>query len=320
MKKTLLIIAVIVFSVTLTACNQNTKQQYKVSTSNKLEIYTTVFAFQSFAKDIGGKYVNVQSLYPPGADTHSYEPTQRNMIDIAKSDLFIYSSEDMDPVAKKIASSITNEQLKLPVADAINHEELLATGDHNHEHGDEHKHEHEEEAGKDPHVWLDPKLNKQFTKAIKDELVAKDPKHSAYYEKNYRKLNKDIDQIDRQLKTITTNPKRDTVIISHDSIGYLARRYNFNQVGVTGMNNEDPSQQELMEIIKHVKETQQPYLLYEQNISSKITDVIKKETNTTPVPFNNLTTLAPEDKDNNDVSYQSIMHQNIDSLDKALNN
>ncbi|MGS0652483.1 metal ABC transporter solute-binding protein, Zn/Mn family, partial [Staphylococcus arlettae] len=116
---------------------------------------------------------------------------------------------------------------------------------------------------------------------------------------NYRKLNKDIDQIDRQLKTITTNPKRDTVIISHDSIGYLARRYNFNQVGVTGMNNEDPSQQELMEIIKHVKETQQPYLLYEQNISSKITDVIKKETNTTPVPFNNLTTLAPEDKDNN---------------------
>src|SRR5699024_399399 len=240
--------------------------------------------------------------------------------DIAKSDLFIYSSEDMDPVAKKIASSITNEQLKLPVADAINHEELLATGDHNHEHGDEHKHEHEEEAGKDPHVWLDPKLNKQFTKTIKDELVAKDPKHSAYYEKNYRKLNKDIDQIDRQLKTITTNPKRDTVIISHDSIGYLARRYNFNQVGVTGMNNEDPSQQELMEIIKHVKETQQPYLLYEQNISSKITDVIKKETNTTPVPFNNLTTLAPEDKDNNNVSYQSIMHQNIDSLDKALNN
>lgn len=320
MKKTLLIIAVIVFSVTLTACNQNTKQKYKVSTSNKLEIYTTVFAFQSFAKDIGGKYVNVQSLYPPGADTHSYEPTQRNMIDIAKSDLFIYSSEDMDPVAKKIASSITNEQLKLPVADAINHEELLATGDHNHEHGDEHKHEHEEETGKDPHVWLDPKLNKQFTKTIKDELVAKDPKHSAYYEKNYRKLNKDIDQIDRQLKTITTNPKRDTVIISHDSIGYLARRYNFNQVGVTGMNNEDPSQQELMEIIKHVKETQQPYLLYEQNISSKITDVIKKETNTTPVPFNNLTTLAPEDKDNNDVSYQSIMHQNIDSLDKALNN
>lgn len=317
MKKTLLVIAVIVFSITLTACNQNIKKQHKVTTSNKLEIYTTVFAFQSFAKDIGGKYVNVQSLYPPGADTHNYEPTQRNMIDIAKSDLFIYSSEDMDPVAKKIASSITNEQLKLPVADAINHDALLTSDEHHHEHEDEH--DHEGEAGKDPHVWLDPKLNKQFTKAIKNELVAKDPQHKAYYEQNYRKLNDDIDQIDLQLKTVTENPKRNTVIISHDSIGYLARRYHFNQVGVTGMNNEDPSQQELMEIIKHVNDTQQPYLLYEQNISSKMTDVIKKETNTTPVPFNNLTTLSPQDKDDKDVSYQSIMQQNIKSLDKALN-
>ena len=46
------------------------------------------------------------------------------------------------------------------------------------------------------------------------------------------------------------------------------------------MNNEEPTQKQLMKIVKNIKKTKQPYVLYEQNISSKVTDVIKKETNT----------------------------------------
>ena len=42
-----------------------------------MKIYTTVFAFQSFIEQIGGKYVDVESIYPPGADLHSYEPRKR---------------------------------------------------------------------------------------------------------------------------------------------------------------------------------------------------------------------------------------------------
>ena len=55
---------------------------------------------KSFIEQIGGKYVNVKSIYPKGTDIHSYEPTQKEMTNIAKSDLFVYSSDDMDPVAK----------------------------------------------------------------------------------------------------------------------------------------------------------------------------------------------------------------------------
>ncbi|RIO81911.1 metal ABC transporter solute-binding protein, Zn/Mn family, partial [Staphylococcus gallinarum] len=129
----------------------------------------------------------------------------------------------------------------------------------------------------------------------------------------------DIDGIDSQLKSITENPKRDTVVISHDSIGYLAKRYGFKQEGVTGMNNEEPTQKQLMKIVKNIKKTKQPYVLYEQNISSKVTDVIKKETNTTPVSFHNMATLTKADKQKKGISYQSLMKKNIKALDKALN-
>ena len=35
------------------------------------------------------------------AQIYSYEPTQKDMMSAAKSDLFIYTGDDLDPVAKK---------------------------------------------------------------------------------------------------------------------------------------------------------------------------------------------------------------------------
>ncbi|WP_232153280.1 metal ABC transporter solute-binding protein, Zn/Mn family [Staphylococcus gallinarum] len=322
MKKSLKYILLLAVIMLLSACGNLDKDKNKdVSTKNKLEIYTTAYAFQNLTEQVGGKYVDVKSIYPAGADIHSFEPTQKDMIKISKGDLFLYSSDEMDPVAKKIAKSINNKDLKLPLADKLKKNEILAGEEHEHEgesHDEHAEHEHEE-GSKDPHVWLDPVLDKKFTKEIKDTLIKKDPKHKKYYEDNYKKVVKDIDGIDSQLKSITENPKRDTVVISHDSIGYLAKRYGFKQEGVTGMNNEEPTQKQLMKIVKNIKKTKQPYVLYEQNISSKVTDVIKKETNTTPVSFHNMATLTKADKQKKGISYQSLMKKNIKALDKALN-
>lgn len=55
------------------------------------------------------------------------------------------------------------------------------------------------------------------------------------------------------MKRITKNPKRDKVIISHDSLGYLAHRYHFKQEGVNGMNDEEPSQKKILSIVKEIK-------------------------------------------------------------------
>lgn len=343
MKKSILLILTCVCAVLLSACGDINKEEKKdVSSKNKLKIYTTAFAFKSFTEQIGGKYVEAESIYPPGADMHSFEPTQKEMINIAKGDLFVYSSEDMDPVAKTITNSINNDNLKLPLAKNLSEKDFNANheheeAEHSHEHeGHEHEetahehegHEHSDKAdeheghdhGKnDPHVWLDPEMNKIFAKEIRDDLTKKDPKHQDYYDKNYQKLVKDIEAIDEQMKAITKDTKRDKVVISHDSIGYLANRYGFEQVGVSGMNNEEPSQRDLMDIVKNIKATGQPYVLYEQNISSKVTDVIQKESDSTPLGFHNMATLSKSEADKDNISYQSLMKKNIKSLDKALN-
>jgi len=279
-----------------------------------MKIYTTVFAFQSFTEQIGGKYVDVESIYPPGADLHSYEPTQKDMINIAKSDLFIYSSDDLDPVSAKITQSMENKNMKLALASDLNQKELIHSDDHDEDEGHNHA-----ETENDPHVWLDPVLDRIFAEKIKDKLIQKDPKHKSYYEKNYKKLDKDIANIDKKMQKITKSPKREKIIISHDSLGYLTHRYHFKQEGVNGTNDEEPSQKKILSIVKNIKNSKSPYVLYEQNITSKITDVIKRETDTQPLSFHNLAVLTKKEKDNQSITYQSLMKKDIESLDKALN-
>ncbi|WP_415860087.1 metal ABC transporter solute-binding protein, Zn/Mn family, partial [Staphylococcus felis] len=40
--------------------------------------------------------------------------------------------------------------------------------------------------------------------------------------------------------------------MSHESLGYLANRFGFEQIGVQVLNAEDPSQKELKNIVKEI--------------------------------------------------------------------
>ncbi|MBN4910898.1 zinc ABC transporter substrate-binding lipoprotein AdcA [Staphylococcus sp. EG-SA-13] len=327
----------VVFAIcmVLAGCNQTDS---KNNDSDKLKIKTTVYPLKSFIEQIGGKHVEVESIYPAGTDLHSYEPTQKDILNASKADLFVYTGDDLDPVAKKIASTIKKDDKKLSLQNSMDQSELLTDQhEHGHEHGEdhddedehhehgedheehEHEHEHHHHGGFDPHVWLDPKIDQEMIKGIKDELIKKDPDHKADYEKNYKKLNNELSDIDQSLKDATKGHEGHTVFISHESLGYLANRYGFVQKGVQSMNAEDPSQKELTEIVKEIKDTDAKYILYESNISSKITDTIRKETDAKPLTFNNMESLTKEQLKEKDLSYQSLMKENIKNIEKSLN-
>lgn len=222
-------IMVLAFMVVLAGCGKGESDNTK--SNEKIKINTTVFPLKSFAEQIGGKHVEVNSIYPAGTDLHNYEPTQKDIINASKADLFLYTGDNLDPVAKKVASTIKKDDKKLALEDKLDKSQLL-TDQHSHEEEGHDHDEHHHHGGYDPHVWLDPKFDQTFAKEIKDELIKKDPKHKKTYEKNYEKLNKDLKEIDKDLKSITENKEGNTIFISHESIGYLAERYDFVQKGV----------------------------------------------------------------------------------------
>lgn len=322
-KRILAFLTIAVVSILLVACGQSGKQS---SSSDKLQVKTTVFPIESFIKQIGGDHVEVESIYPKGTDLHSYEPSQKDILDASKSDLFVYTGDNLDPVAKKVAGAIKEDDKKLSLESHLNKNDLLKD-EHDHEHGDEaHDHdadheEHDHEAHShgmyDPHIWLDPKMNETMVKAIRDELSKKDPSHKAEYKKNADKLLKELDGIDQDMKKATEGHQGDTLYVSHESLGYLAKHYGFKQQGVQNMNAEDPSQKELTNIVKAIKASKTKYILYEENVSNKVTDTIRQETDAQPLKFNNMESVSKSQSE--DATYQSLMKENIKNIEKALN-
>ena len=76
MKKLLFLMGML--SLLLAACNSNNPTTDKITeeeSSNKLSVYTTVYPLQYFTERIGGDAVNVASIYPAGANEHTFEPT-----------------------------------------------------------------------------------------------------------------------------------------------------------------------------------------------------------------------------------------------------
>ncbi|WP_020008016.1 metal ABC transporter solute-binding protein, Zn/Mn family [Salinicoccus albus] len=315
MKKVLILLSMTLFALSLTACSDAAETEE--DGSETATIYTTVFPLQSFTEQIAGDTVTVETIYPNGVDAHSYEPTQQEILEYAEGSLFIYTTDALDPVAETITSAIGENTEAFAAAEGISEENMVET-DHAHEHDESESHDHEHAQGsQDPHLWLDPVVSISMAESILDRLIEMYPEHEDLYNENFEALKSDLEDIDSQLQEITQSPKRDSVYISHESIGYLADRYHFEQIGISGINNQQPSQQALTEIVDSIESTEAPYILYEQNTSSSTTDTIRNQTDTEPLEFHNISVLTDDDPE--DATYQSIMQENIEVLDRALN-
>lgn len=308
-KKSVILFFVAVLTLSLAACGKNDSEKSS-NHKGKLEVKTTVYPLKSFAQQIGGKYVDVESVYPNGVDPHTYDPSQKQMVDIGKSDLFVYTGDNLDPVAKKIAKAINDKDKTLSLEASLDKNSDLLKGE---------EHEHHHHGKYDPHIWLDPVISQKFAKEIKDELVEKDSEHKGYYEDNYKKLVKDLKSIDKDMKQAVKGNEGKTVYISHDSIGYLADRYNFEQEGVQNMNAEEPSQKDLTNIVKQIKKDNIKHILAEENVSNKVADTVRKETNAKTIKFYNMGSHTKQQDDDKN-SYQSFMKENVKAIEKALKN
>ena len=125
--------------------------------SEKLQIVATLFPQYDFAREIAGPLAEVTLLLPPGAESHSYEPTPADIIKINEADLFIYTGDDMEAWVPAILESLESNPFILNIsADIDVHAE--------HDHPADHKH------GADPHVFTNPKFAVSMAQTLENAL------------------------------------------------------------------------------------------------------------------------------------------------------
>lgn len=344
MKKivTLLLVTLVIF--VLSACTNNPEESTNVKkNSDSIDVYTTVYPLSYFTERIGGNYVNVTSIYPPGANEHSFEPTQKDMISLAEADLFFYIGLGLEGFVENAKSSLAKEDVQLvAVADYVSdvqldistghtHAEAIEEEHHHEEHDDHHEsevighvdhpesHEGHNHGNIDPHIWLSPTISKQIALAIKDSLVEEMPEQEAVFVENYENLVFELTSLNEQFEQLASEVSSKTFFVSHAAFGYIAGEYGFKQVPVAGLNSQsEPSQKELTQIVDLAKESNIQHILFEQNVSSNLASVIQHEVGAEPLILHNLSVLTNEDIKNNE-TYFTLMEKNIETLRTALN-
>ena len=297
----------------------------------QLTVYTTVYPLHYFTEVIGGNFVQVKTIYPPGSDEHTFEPSQKDMMKLADSDLFIYVGLGLEGFVEKAKSTLKNEKVSLLASgEHIHLEEGGATNkaeDHakdethavNHADEDAHANEDKHNHGDiDPHVWLDPVYSKELAESIKDALIEQMPENEDQFVQNYDALVQKLDTLNNDFSEVISQAKDPEILVSHAAYGYWESRYGLKQISISGLSTStEPSQKKLESIVSTAKEHNTNYIFFEQNVSSKLTEIVQGEIGAEPLYLHNLSVLTSEDIEK-DRDYFSIMDDNLQALKKAL--
>ena len=311
MKKNILLPFILLICLVITACSAENEQ-----TDNKKEqltIYSTVFPLQYFTERIGGKYVTVNTIYPPGADEHTFEPSQKDMIKLADSDLFFYIGLGLEGFVESAKESLKNENVSLiPTA-----EDLILDPAEEHEAHDDH--EDDGHGDFNPHVWLDPVYSKEMAAVIRDSLIEKMPQNKETFNQNYQKLADELDQLNSEFESTIQTAKHKEILVTHAAFSYWEQRYGLREISISGLSTtNEPTQRELENIISLADKQGLHYILFEQNVQSKLAEIVQKEIDAKALPVHNLGILTKENIKDNE-TYFTLMEQNLESLKTALN-
>lgn len=305
-------------------------------TENKegLRVYASVYPMYDFAKKIAGDKLDVEMVMPQGTEPHGWEPDTKAIKNLESADLFIYNGAGLESWTDKVIDSLSNKDLKVVEAsegvDLIksshdhedeDHDHQGAEENHNHNHEDheeDHEHEGHNHGPMDPHVWISPKNAKIEMENIKNALVELDKENADYYESNYQKYAKMLDELDAKYSEKLSPLPNKTIVVSHEAYGYLCKDYNLTQIGIKGVNAEtEPDAKKMAEIINYVKENKITTIFTEELIDPKVSKIIADETGCVVKVLSPIEGLS-EEQIKNKADYFSIMEENLENLVGAL--
>ncbi len=315
MKKFTRITALLTAAATaLCLCSCTSQNDTDNRDSGKLKIISTVFPPYDLAKQIAGDNADISILLPPGSESHTYEPTAKEILEIQNCDIFLYIGGENEQWAEKIISSNKSDSVKtVKLIDCV---KTLKEADlHEEEHHEEHDHETDE------HIWTSPKNEQLMLTAVYDAICEADPENKAVYTKNKDSYNEQLSELDKAYKEAVDNAKNKTIIIADKfPFRYLAEEYGLDcYAAFSSCSDEsEPSAAAMTSLISKIKEQNIPVVYYLEFSSTKVADTLCSETGASSLMLHSCHNVSKEDLEKG-ISYVDLMKQNLKNLKTALN-
>lgn len=264
---------------------------------DQLDVVASFYPLQYLAERVGGDAVTVSNLTKPGAEPHDVELTPADVGAIADADLVVFL-RGLQPAVDEAAGSEAGERAYDVEQDA---QLDLAAAD-----GEE------PEGASDPHFWLDPTRMADVGDALAERLAAEDEANAATYRSNAEQLRSDLEALDEEMTAGLADCASTDLVTSHTAFAYLAQRYGFEQLGISGLSPEaEPSAQGLAEVTEFVREQSVTTIYYETLVSPDVAQTVADETGATTAVLDPLEGLTDESAGED---YIEVMRVNLETL------
>jgi zinc transport system substrate-binding protein len=305
-------IAVILYGIS--GCKQN-KNTAAGNSNGKINVTVTIFPPYDFVRQIAGDKVNLAMLLPPGAESHSFEPTPRDIIAIQNGDIFIYAGGNSDKWVDRSLQSMKTDNMKIlamiDTVDAVE-EEIIE--------GMEEDGEEEEGVEYDEHVWTSPQNAILIVKAINAALCEADPANADFYTQNTAAYIEELAKLDAAFKEAVNGAKRNTIVFADRfPFRYFADAYGLSYFAAfPGCSTEtEPSAATVVFLINKIRTEKIPVVFYLELSNQRMADTISGETGAKKLLLHACHNISKRDFDAG-LGYLDLMRRNVENLKEAL--
>lgn len=312
-----LILATLILCSTLTlvSCGSDQQTTKGISSvkpgdgSDLLNVVATSTIVGDVVHNVGGSYIDLTVLFPFTDDPHGFQPTPRDVAALNQADIIFINGLGFESFLEQILETAVDSTKVVSVSDGIEVIQLEMPGV-----------ESEPDLSADPHVWFDPTRVIVWVDNIEHALSQADPENMEAYKINANQYKTQLVELDNWISTrIEELPAERRIIVSdHESLAYLADRYDFELVGtvIPGTSTlSEPSAQHLAQLGEKMERLRISAIFVGKNANNKLVEQIAQETSVEVIP---IFTGSLTDADGEVPTYLEFMRVNIDTIIEGL--
>ena len=278
-----------------------------VGAADRLTVVASVFPLYEFSREVAGPDADVALLLPPGVEPHTWEPRPSDIIKVSRAAVFLTIGPSMEPWAADIVRAVSGRDVE-----TVQVLELLALTGQGPGSASGHP-------GIDPHFWLDLSLAARAVESLGDVFAARDPVHAPGFRKSAAAYSRRLRELDRLYEETLSRCRTKTFVVGgHGAFGYLAKRYNLEQVSLYGLNPDaEPTPAHLAEVITLMQRENLKVVYFEEMVSPRLSRVLAQETGAAIRVLNPGGNITARDQKEG-ATFLRIMEANLVTLGEGL--
>ena len=224
--------------------------------SGKKVVVTTFTIMADMVREVAGEAAEVESLIPPGAEVHGYEPSPRDIVKAQSADLIVWNGLNLERWFEKFFEEV-GAVPRVLLTEGI---EPLGIGGG-------------PGAGQaNPHAWMAPALAVVYVENIRRALVGMDPANEAVYGANAAAYTAKIQALDERMRArLAAIPEGQRwLVTSEGAFSYLCQSYGLRQLYLWPVNAEvQGTPQQVQAVIDGVRAHRIPVVFSESTVSDR---------------------------------------------------